>query len=78
MHLVSSVYQRTFNISLGIVEINMPSESTCPSQPSSDRPWNVDCPDASSQGLDINERLNKFSKWRSDKGGSDGAGLWHL
>ncbi|KAA1074985.1 hypothetical protein PGT21_026310 [Puccinia graminis f. sp. tritici] len=78
MHLVSSVYQRTFNISLGIVEINIPSESTCPSQPSSDRPWNVDCPDASSQGLDINERLNKFSKWRSDKGGSDGAGLWHL
>ncbi|OAV98983.1 hypothetical protein PTTG_02461 [Puccinia triticina 1-1 BBBD Race 1] len=69
---------RTFNISLGIVEINIPSESTCPSQPSSDRPWNIDCPDASSQGLDINGRLNKFSKWRSDKGGSDGAGLWHL
>ncbi|PLW14925.1 hypothetical protein PCANC_14790 [Puccinia coronata f. sp. avenae] len=78
MHLMSSVYERTFNVSLGIVEINMPSELTCPSQPPSDRPWNVDCPDTSSSGIDINQRLNKFSQWRSDKGGSDGAGLWHL
>lgn len=78
MNIVTSLYQRQFNISLGIVEINIPTDLTCPSHPFTDRPWNLDCPDSAQGGLVLDERLNKFSQWRSDKGDSDGAGLWHL
>ena len=41
-------------------------------------PWNVGCPESGASGLDLNARLSVFSQWRGDKGGSDGAGLWHL
>lgn len=48
------------------------------------RPWNTACPASqdspttSSNGLSLNDRLSAFSSWRGSKGGSDGAGLWHL
>ncbi|MBW0488898.1 hypothetical protein O181_028613 [Austropuccinia psidii MF-1] len=73
----SAIFQRTFNISIGIIELNVQSPD-CPSSPSSDIPWNVGCPQSASQGLDLNTRLSVFSQWRGQKGGSDGAGLWHL
>lgn len=28
--------------------------------------------------MDLNTRLSIFSQWRGNKGGGDGAGLWHL
>ncbi|KAL5518495.1 hypothetical protein ACEPAH_177 [Sanghuangporus vaninii] len=69
----SSLYKSTFNVSLGIVEINV-QDPECPSQAPSDAPWNVDC---SASNVTLNDRLSLFSDWRGSKG-SDGAGLWHL
>ena len=78
MNTVSALYQRTFNISLGVVEVNV-ADRTCPSGSNSDEAWNVACPaSATSGGLDLNDRLSAFSQWRSAKGGGDAAGLWHL
>ncbi|GAA6010631.1 hypothetical protein JCM10207_007774 [Rhodosporidiobolus poonsookiae] len=84
---VSAVYQQSFNVSLGIVELAV-MNATCPttsSEVDSSNPWNLPCPSTSgstgtnsSIGIDLNSRLSVFSQWRGDKGGSDGAGLWHL
>lgn len=86
---VSALYQQSFNISLGIVELAVMGP-TCPSTRSAidqQNPWNLPCTtDApvggsvskSSIGIDLNSRLNVFSQWRGDKGGADRAGLWHL
>ena len=74
---VSAVYQQTFNVSLGVIEINVP-EGACPTSANSSLPWNVGCPQGGPSGLDLNDRLSAFSTWRGAKGGSDGAGIWHL
>ncbi|KAL1920050.1 uncharacterized protein VTP21DRAFT_1196 [Calcarisporiella thermophila] len=68
----SIVYERTFNVALGItvLEINPPP---CNGLTNATVPWNRDCIDM----YDINQRLNDFSKWR-DTRGQDGAALWHL
>ncbi|KAJ7071593.1 zinc metalloprotease, partial [Mycena amicta] len=67
----SSLYKSTFNISLGIVELQIQSE-VCPTPVNNSFPWNVDC-----SNVTLNDRLSLFSQWRGDKG-SDGVGLWHL
>ncbi|KAJ6573929.1 zinc metalloprotease [Mycena vulgaris] len=67
----SSLYKSTFNISLGIVEVQI-QEEVCPNPVNTSIPWNVDC-----SSVSLNDRLSLFSKWRGDKG-SDGVGLWHL
>ncbi|KAF8736654.1 hypothetical protein AX14_014221 [Amanita brunnescens Koide BX004] len=67
----SALYKGTFNVSLGIVELQV-QPPTCPSQPDPTLPWNIPC---SSAALD--DRLSIFSQWRGQKG-QDGAGLWHL
>ncbi|GAA6031512.1 hypothetical protein JCM8097_006492 [Rhodosporidiobolus ruineniae] len=91
MNSVSALYQTSFNVSLGIVELAV-MNTTCPttsSQVDSSHPWNLPCPTTgsstsgssattSSIGIDLNSRLSVFSQWRGDKGASDGAGLWHL
>ncbi|GAA6062534.1 hypothetical protein JCM10212_004300 [Sporobolomyces blumeae] len=92
---VSALYQQTFNISIGIVELAVMS-GTCPttsSEVDQENPWNLPCQtnggtsatggtgnvqSSSSLGIDLNSRLSVFSQWRGDKGGADGAGLWHL
>ncbi|GAA6006208.1 hypothetical protein JCM11491_002071 [Sporobolomyces phaffii] len=87
---VSALYQQSFNISLGIVELAVMG-ATCPasaSQVDRQNPWNVPClSDAPTRGsitksdttgIDLNTRLSVFSQWRGDKGGGDSAGLWHL
>ncbi|GAA5856962.1 hypothetical protein JCM8547_008486 [Rhodosporidiobolus lusitaniae] len=84
---VSALYQTSFNVSLGIVELAV-MNSTCPttsSQIDTSNPWNLPCPSSSgststnsSIGIDLNSRLSVFSQWRGDKGAGDGAGLWHL
>ncbi|BGP01951.1 Zinc metalloprotease [Rhodotorula toruloides ATCC 204091] len=83
---VSALYQRSFNVSLGIVELAV-MNSTCPSSSSQvdpSNPWNLPCQSGStggtgsSIGVDLNTRLSIFSQWRGDKGAQDGAGLWHL
>ncbi|KAJ3512734.1 hypothetical protein NLJ89_g3351 [Agrocybe chaxingu] len=67
----SSLYKSTFNVSLGIAELQIRS-AVCPSTADSTFPWNVPC---SSAQLDT--RLSLFSQWRGAKG-DDGNGLWHL
>ncbi|KAF7340165.1 Zinc metalloprotease [Mycena venus] len=67
----SSLYKSTFNISLGIVELQVQDE-VCPNPVNTTMPWNVDC-----SNVTLNDRLSLFSQWRGDKG-SDGVGLWHL
>ncbi|KAF8577548.1 hypothetical protein K439DRAFT_1655063 [Ramaria rubella] len=71
-NMASALYKTTFNISLGILEVDM-HDPTCPSPPDTTRPWNVDC----NSNVTLNDRLSLFSKWRGDKG-EDGTGLWHL
>ena len=76
----SSLYQSSFNVSLGIVEINVQS-GACPSSAAAVDPnnkWNVGCEEGGAPGVDLNARLSIFSEWRGNKGAADGAGLWHL
>ena len=77
MNTVSEIYARTFNVSLGIVELQVPTGG-CPRSQNSSLPWNVGCQEGGSPGVDLNTRLSLFSQWRGQKGGADGAGLWHL
>ncbi|WWC88993.1 uncharacterized protein L201_003910 [Kwoniella dendrophila CBS 6074] len=69
---ISSLYKSTFNISLGIIELQV-KNMTCPTTAVSGEEWNVPC----SNNLTLDERLSRFSQWRGNKG-DDGAGLWHL
>ncbi|KAG0180247.1 hypothetical protein DFQ29_000981 [Apophysomyces sp. BC1021] len=68
----SAVYERTFNISLGLIYLHM-SVPECPQRPIAPMSWNQDC----SRFYTINNRLSDFSLWRGKKG-EDGAALWHL
>ncbi|CAG8627135.1 6542_t:CDS:10, partial [Dentiscutata heterogama] len=63
----SAVYERTFNVTLGLIYIEI-QDSNCPSTPNP--AWNRPCSDSYS----ISDRLSDFSQWRGD----DGAALWHL
>eukprot|EP00835_Amoeboradix_gromovi_P002493 NODE_143_length_17796_cov_0.252020.p1 type:complete len:565 gc:universal NODE_143_length_17796_cov_0.252020:16790-15096(-) len=62
----SSIYERSFNVGLGLFKVNIKME--CDSDG-----WNQLCSD----NYDITQRLSDFSAWRASSGGSD-AGLWHL
>ncbi|KAI7862691.1 Metallo-peptidase family M12-domain-containing protein [Spinellus fusiger] len=68
----SAAYERSFNISLGLINITTMSE-ICPPTPDPSASWNRACADT----YTISNRLSDFSLWRS-KIGNDGAGLWHL
>jgi hypothetical protein len=56
---VSTLYARTFNVSIGVVELNVMNQ-TCSSSTSQDPPWNVGC---EASGVDLNQRLSLFSQW---------------
>ncbi|KAI7858760.1 Metallo-peptidase family M12-domain-containing protein, partial [Circinella umbellata] len=71
-NVASAVYERTFNISLGLIYIQM-SQPGCPRHPKPQQNWNQEC----SSFYTINDRLSDFSLWRG-KRGDDGAALWHL
>ena len=73
---VNSLYQEAFNVSVGVVILNV-QDATCPSTVNSSVPWNVGCGE-SSDSLSLNDRLSIFSQWRGDIEGPDGAGLWTL
>jgi len=65
----SKVYESTFNVQLGIVQLDIRQ----PQCGGSSDAWDVDCNDA----YTINKRLSDFSRWRGNNP-NDGAGLWHL
>ncbi|KAI0358793.1 hypothetical protein OH77DRAFT_1447894 [Trametes cingulata] len=68
----SALYKSTFNVSLGIIELQV-HEAECPTTADPAAPWNVAC----SSNVTLNDRLSIFSQWRGQKG-DDSAGLWHL
>ena len=55
----SEVYEKTFNITLGIANLTV-SDAQCPGTPPSTTPWNIGC----SSNTTITDRLNTFSTWR--------------
>ncbi|KIK70326.1 hypothetical protein GYMLUDRAFT_32330 [Collybiopsis luxurians FD-317 M1] len=67
----SALYKNTFNVSLGIVEVQIQNE-TCPTTADPSVQWNVDC-----SNVDLNNRLSLFSEWRGQRA-DDNIGLWHL
>ncbi|CAO1613874.1 unnamed protein product [Sympodiomycopsis kandeliae] len=71
MNSVSEIYRNTFNVSLGVVELEVRS-ATCPSTADSSVPWNVGC-----SALTMDDRLSAFSQWRGAQP-SNGTGLWTL
>ncbi|KAK0567648.1 hypothetical protein OC861_002603 [Tilletia horrida] len=71
MNTVSSIYRSTFNVSLGVVALEV-RNSSCPSNPSGTEEWNAAC----SNSFSLDERLSAFSRWRGTQDGS--TGLWHL
>ncbi|EGP91629.1 uncharacterized protein MYCGRDRAFT_67183 [Zymoseptoria tritici IPO323] len=71
MNSASAIYERTFNISLGLQNLNvLPPE--CPGTPASGTEWNQAC----SSSVDISERLNLFSAWRGNQ--KDSNSYWTL
>jgi hypothetical protein len=67
----SALYKTTFNVSLGIVELQVKSD-ICPPNVDTSAPWNIPCASA-----ELDNRLSIFSQWRGAKG-NDSIGLWHL
>jgi hypothetical protein len=71
MNSASEVYEKTFNISLGLANLII-SPKDCPGSAPASAPWNVACSDST----DIQARLNLFSSWRG--GRSDNYSHWTL
>ncbi|ORY90345.1 Metallo-peptidase family M12-domain-containing protein [Syncephalastrum racemosum] len=71
-NVASAVYERTFNVSLGLIYMHM-SLPQCPKLVDAQKTWNQGC----SSYYTINDRLSDFSLWRGNRG-DDGAALWHL
>ncbi|KAI9849201.1 MAG: hypothetical protein M1838_000221 [Thelocarpon superellum] len=62
MNSASTVYEKTFNISLGLHNLTV-SDANCPGAVQSSAPWNTACADNTT----IQDRLNSFSAWRGTK-----------
>lgn len=71
INTASQVFEQGFNISLRVRNLTI-SDRSCPSRPTTSAPWNRPC-----GSLDISERLDKFSQWRSENGGRENA-AWTL
>lgn len=67
----SNVYEKTFNISLGLQNLTV-SDASCPAVAATATPWNTGCGGNSS----ITDRLNTFSQWRGDR--NDTNAYWTL
>lgn len=62
MNSASDLYEKTFNITLGLRNLTV-ADASCPGSPQAAMPWNVAC----SGSVDIQDRLNAFSAWRGTK-----------
>lgn len=71
MATVSQIYRSTFNISVGVVELEV-RDASCPSTAQADARWNVGC-----SGSSLDQRLSDFSQWRGSRE-ANGTALWHL
>ena len=70
MNTASSVFERSFNVTLGLRNLTV-SDAACPGSAPSTSQWNMPC----SQG-NVTSRLNLFSKWRSSN--ADDNAYWTL
>jgi hypothetical protein len=66
----SSVYESTFNITLGLRNLTI-SDAECPGTPPAATPWNIPCGNTT-----IDDRLNDFSQWRGSR--NDTNAYWTL
>lgn len=71
LNTASDLYEKTFNITLGLANIII-SPKDCPGTAPAATPWNVPC----NGNLDIQGRLNVFSQWRGTK--QDNYSHWTL
>jgi hypothetical protein len=62
MSAASTLFENTFNISLGLANIIV-MEPQCPTTEQRATPWNRAC----GGGVDIQQRLNLFSQWRGQQ-----------
>ncbi|MCJ1403400.1 hypothetical protein MMC11_006623 [Xylographa trunciseda] len=67
----SAVYEKTFNITLGLQSLNVAS-AECPGSPPPATPWNIGC----GGNTTITDRLNSFSGWRGQQ--NDSNAYWTL
>ena len=67
----SNVYEKTFNISLGLQDLTV-SNATCPGTAAAATPWNTAC----GGNTTITDRLNQFSSWRGQR--NDSNAYWSL
>lgn len=68
-NLVSSIYEKAFNINLGILSIDLMMECAAAN---SKAKWNVPC----KAKVQMDEKLNLFTLWRGSQ--TKNAGLYHL
>lgn len=75
----SQVYERQFNITLGVSALVLVGDSNCPNGPGSDSgaPWNYRCETNAANAM--SDRLSEFSKWRTQGSrANDGIAAWTL
>lgn len=70
VNTASNVYEKSFNISLGLRNLTV-SDAACPESASSTTPWNLPCSQSN-----ITSRLNLFSQWRGSN--PDSNAYWTL
>ncbi|OJJ49469.1 hypothetical protein ASPZODRAFT_1497803 [Penicilliopsis zonata CBS 506.65] len=70
VNTASSLYEKSFNISIGLRNLTI-SDASCPSTASSSAPWNLPC-----SSSNITQRLDLFSKWRGSN--NDSNAYWTL
>ncbi|GFF51788.1 disintegrin and metalloproteinase domain-containing protein B [Aspergillus lentulus] len=66
----SDVYEKSFNISIGLRNLTI-TDKTCPATAPASTQWNMPCDQSN-----ITQRLNLFSQWRGQQ--SDGNAYWTL
>ncbi|KAH8697662.1 Metallo-peptidase family M12-domain-containing protein [Talaromyces proteolyticus] len=71
VNTASTLYENTFNISLGLKNLIVNNNDSC-STTSTATPWNTDC----SSGNNITTRLNDFTVWRGEQ--NDTNAYWTL
>lgn len=66
MNSASSLFESSFNITLGLHNLTV-TDLNCPGTPPASAPWNTACSDS----VTIQDRLNTFSTWRGTKNDSN-------
>ncbi|CZT08733.1 related to ADAM family of metalloprotease ADM-B [Rhynchosporium agropyri] len=71
VNTASDVYERTFNVALGLQNLTI-SDAQCPASAADSTPWNVACTTSD----DIEVKLSQFSEWRGSR--RDSNAYWTL